>query len=119
AWLQRPETDALFLPSVEPPPRRFRPTFGGFWPAESGALLTAWANDTDYTGVLAPFLEPLIGRGDVLIGISTSGRSENVNRAAACAAQAGATVIALTGSSGNRLERLAQLALSVPCRYSE
>ncbi|HLT21057.1 MAG TPA: SIS domain-containing protein [Thermomicrobiales bacterium] len=91
------------------------PTFKVICPTDSVPLLTAWSNDTDYAGALAAFIEPLIGRGDVLIGISTSGRSENVNRAAACAAQAGATVIALTGSSGNRLERLAHLALCVPC----
>lgn len=115
ARLQRGDGDALCLRPGQRHARRWPPTFKVICPTDSVPLLTAWSNDTDYAGALAAFIEPLIGRGDVLIGISTSGRSENVNRAAACAAQAGATVIALTGSSGNRLERLAHLALCVPC----
>lgn len=43
--------------------------------------MTAWANDEDYGEIFAQQLDNLINEGDIVIGISGSGKSENVIRA--------------------------------------
>src|SRR3954465_6217052 len=79
-------------------------------------LLTAWANDTSYDRVFAEQLATLVRPGDVVVAISASGNSENVLAATRVARQLGATTIALTGQSGGRLGRLAELTIRVPAR---
>ncbi len=61
------------------------------------AILTAVANDYDYSEVFSRQVEALGREGDVLVAISTSGRSENVNRAVEVARRKGMRVIYLTG----------------------
>ncbi len=46
--------------------------------AENIPLLTAWANDTDYTNTFGEQLRNLVEKGDVVIGLSGSGMSPNV-----------------------------------------
>ncbi len=82
------------------------------------SFLTAFANDYDYADVFAWQLRAHGRPGDVLIGISTSGNSENVVRAVAAARQARMSVITLTGSEG-RLLSLADVAISVPSRNTQ
>ena len=77
-------------------------------------LLTAWANDTSYDRVFAEQLAALVRRGDVVVAISASGNSPNILAVAGVARGAGATTIALSGRSGGRLSRLADLAICVP-----
>jgi phosphoheptose isomerase len=77
------------------------------------SFLTAYANDIDFDGVFARQVEALGRPGDVLIGISTSGRSRNVVRAADTARAARMTVVILMGSSGP-LSELADVAIKVP-----
>jgi D-sedoheptulose 7-phosphate isomerase len=77
-----------------------------------GAVLTAIANDYTYADVFARQVTALAQPGDVLVAISTSGRSENVLRAFA-AAPAGTLKIALTGQTGP-LADAADLAIRVP-----
>ncbi|HBY95485.1 MAG: SIS domain-containing protein [Ardenticatenaceae bacterium] len=77
-------------------------------------LLTAWANDTSYDRVFAEQLAALIRPGDVVVAISTSGDSPNVLEATRLARKVGATTVALTGQSGGRLRRLADLTIRVP-----
>lgn len=70
--------------------------------------LLATANDISYDDV---FVVPLSGKmheGDVVIGISGSGNSENVVRALDYANQHGGITVALTGYDGGRLKRLAK-----------
>lgn len=64
------------------------------------SFLTAYANDIDFDGTFARQVETLGNPGDVLIGISTSGRSRNVLRAVAQARRRGLVVVALTGDAG-------------------
>ncbi len=78
------------------------------------SLLTAVANDFGFDGVFARQVEALGRRGDVLLGISTSGGSENVLRAFALGRELGLRTIALTGASGGRLSPLADIAITVP-----
>ncbi|HYE90094.1 MAG TPA: glycosyltransferase [Terriglobales bacterium] len=78
------------------------------------AVLTAWANDVGYEDVFARQVEALGRPGDVLVGISTSGRSRNVVRAFEAAARLGLRRVALLGGDGGDLRALADLALIVP-----
>lgn len=81
--------------------------------SEAG-LLTAYAND------VAPdmnFAQQVFGQGkagDVLIAISTSGNSANVIYAAEVARAMGITVIALTGRSGGKIKKNADILINVP-----
>jgi D-sedoheptulose 7-phosphate isomerase len=77
-------------------------------------LITAWANDASYDQVFAQQLATLVRPGDVLVAISASGNSSNVLAAARTARKYGARTIALTGASGGKLRRLADLAVRVP-----
>ncbi len=71
--------------------------------------ITAIANDIDYADVFVYQLRTLAQPGDVLISISSSGDSENIVRAVAWAKENGLATIALTGFSGGRSGRLADI----------
>jgi D-sedoheptulose 7-phosphate isomerase len=77
-------------------------------------LISAWANDEAYETVFAQQLDALVKPGDVVIGISGSGNSENVLRAIHLANQRGATTVGLTGFDGGRLKEMVDLSLHVP-----
>lgn len=78
------------------------------------ASLTAFANDVDPALSYAQLVQALGQKGDVLIGLSTSGNAKNVCFAAETARALGMTVIALTGAGGGRLATLADIAIRVP-----
>ena len=78
------------------------------------AVLTAIANDYGYDTVFARQVAAFGQRGDVLVGISTSGESTNVVNAAYLARDRGMSVIALTGSEPTQLGRLSDVAIAVP-----
>ncbi len=76
--------------------------------------LTAGANDLGFENVFARSVEALGNQGDVLIGISTSGNSENVNRALQKAREKGLVTIGLLGRDGGKSRALCDLAIVVP-----
>jgi phosphoheptose isomerase len=78
------------------------------------AVLTAWANDCAYADVFSRQVAALGRCEDVLIGLSTSGRSANVVRAFETARGQGLRRIALLGGDGGDLLRLADVAVVVP-----
>jgi len=78
------------------------------------ALMTAWANDTDYDNVFAAQLNPLVESGDVVIGISCSGNSGNVLKAMTVARHHGAVTIGFTGDKGGQLKGLVDVCIQVP-----
>jgi D-sedoheptulose 7-phosphate isomerase len=78
------------------------------------SMLTAGANDIGYENVFARTVEALGNPGDVLIGISTSGRSESVNRALQMAKSRGLTTIGLLGKDGGATKDLVDCAIIVP-----
>ena len=80
----------------------------------NGSYLTAVANDYSYDEVYARLLRGTARRGDVLVGISTSGNSANILRAFEAARELGVQTIALTGESGGRMKSLADMLLNVP-----
>ncbi len=61
------------------------------------SVLTASANDMGYENVFARQVEALGARGDVLVAMTTSGRSQNIARAISAAGEAGMNVICLCG----------------------
>ena len=78
------------------------------------SLLTAGANDFGYDNVFAREVEALGVAGDVLIGISTSGKSESVNNAFRTAKSKGMATIAFLGKDGGASKDLADLAIVIP-----
>ena len=78
------------------------------------SALTAIANDYGYARVLARQVEAAVRPGDVVIGISTSGNSENILEGVRAARAQGAVTVALTGAGGGRLKNLVDHCLAVP-----
>ncbi|HUI05712.1 MAG TPA: SIS domain-containing protein [Verrucomicrobiae bacterium] len=78
------------------------------------ALMTAWANDTDYKQVFSEPLKTLAQRGDVLVAISASGNSPNIIAAVEAAKQMGVKVVGLAGFGGGQLGKMADIAFVVP-----
>ena len=78
------------------------------------ALSTAYINDVDGYGVFAQQLLGFGRQGDVFLGISTSGNSQNIMNAVAVAKALGIKVIGLTGENGGELARVADVAVRVP-----
>lgn len=77
-------------------------------------LLTAWANDAAYERVYAAQIEMLVDPGDVVIAISSSGRSRNIVAAVRSARTQDARVIGLVGFDGGPTLELADVAIHVP-----
>jgi D-sedoheptulose 7-phosphate isomerase len=80
------------------------------------ATITAVANDYSYDVIYSRQLEGLGKKGDVLIGLTTSGNSKNVVKAAESAKAMGITVIGMTGEKGGAMEPLSDLCLKVPAK---
>lgn len=78
------------------------------------SILTAVANDYGYENVFSRQLEALGRRGDLLIGISTSGSSPNVVNAFRKAKNMSIKTVALTGSSKCALDELSDIHIKVP-----
>ena len=72
------------------------------------------SNDFGYEFVFSRYLEALGNKGDVLLGISTSGNSANIIKAAQTAKERGMKVIILSGKDGGKLAPLADIELRVP-----
>jgi D-sedoheptulose 7-phosphate isomerase len=88
------------------------------WPAialnTDTSVITALANDYSFNDIFARQVEGIGRPEDVLIGISTSGNSENVIRAARKAREKQILVIALLGETSGQLSALADLAIHAP-----
>jgi D-sedoheptulose 7-phosphate isomerase len=78
------------------------------------SALTCIANDYSFDEVFSRQVMALGRRGDCLLGISTSGNSKNVIRAADAARSAGVHVIGLLGRDGGSLRALCDVAIVVP-----
>ena len=82
---------------------------------DSMSFVTGIANDMGFDNVFAEQLENMAQRGDVVIGISGSGNSENILRAFDVAKRKGAITICLTGFAGGKARTAAALCIVVPC----
>lgn len=78
------------------------------------ATITAIANDYGYDNLFARQVEGLIKEGDVFLGISTSGNSENILRAVKVAKELGGITIGFSGKDGGKLAKAVEYAIVVP-----
>ncbi len=78
------------------------------------AALTAISNDYNYDQVFERIISGIVHQNDVLIGISTSGNSENVYRAIVEAKGHGCKTIGLLGKDGGKIKNVADLPIIVP-----
>ena len=76
--------------------------------------LTAGGNDIGFDNIFARNIEGIGRKGDVLIGISTSGNSKNIVKAVQTAKSIGAKTICLLGSGGGKLKSECDLPIIVP-----
>lgn len=78
------------------------------------SYLTAVGNDYGYDQVFARLLRGTAKRGDVLVGISTSGNSANILEAYKVCTELGVDTVSLTGASGGKMKVLGGILLNVP-----
>ncbi len=78
------------------------------------AVITAISNDYGYDALYERQVEGLLNKGDILIGISTSGNSENVCRAVKKANMIGGHTVALLGRDGGMIKNNVEIAVIVP-----
>jgi len=90
---------------------------------DNSPSLTAWANDTDYGNVFVGQLSTFLREGDLVIGFSGSGNSENVINGIEYAKSHGCKTVAMTGDfrgmSGGKLEEITDLAIVAPSESME
>jgi D-sedoheptulose 7-phosphate isomerase len=82
------------------------------------SALTAIANDYGYEDAFARMLAAQAKPGDVAVGFSTSGNSENVVRALRRAGELHLPRIALTGAGGGRCAEVAEVTIAVPSQHT-
>lgn len=78
------------------------------------SYLTAVANDYSYDVIYARLVEGMCEKGDVLIGLSTSGNSKNILNAFASAREKGVITIGLTGAGGGKMKEASDYLFNVP-----
>lgn len=78
------------------------------------SYLTAVANDYGYDKVFARLISGLGRKGDILVGLSTSGNSENILRAFEVCREKGVRTLAFTGADGGRMKAMSDLLINIP-----
>lgn len=78
------------------------------------SMLTAGGNDIGFENIFSRQIEALGQTGDILIAISTSGKSENINRAINEAKKRGLTVIGFLGKDGGASKNLVDVPIIIP-----
>lgn len=77
-------------------------------------IMTAWANDFDYSDIFAQQLSTWVEPGDLVIAISAGGNSPNIIKAVELANEMGAVTIGLSGFDGGRLTQIARHNILAP-----
>jgi D-sedoheptulose 7-phosphate isomerase len=78
------------------------------------SLLTSLSNDFDFSQIFSRQVECLADPADVVIGITTSGGSENVLLALQAGAEIGATTVCLSGMDGGECAKASQISIIIP-----
>ena len=78
------------------------------------SYLTAVGNDYGYDLIFSRLLRGTAKPGDVIVGISTSGNSQNILKAFEAAKEMGVKIIAMTGETGGAMKDYADILLNVP-----
>lgn len=95
---------------------RTRPPIKAIALTTDTSVLTSIANDASYDLVFSRQIEALGDRGDIALGLSTSGNSPNVILAIESARKQGLFTVALTGNGGGKLASLPDILLDVPSK---
>jgi D-sedoheptulose 7-phosphate isomerase len=90
------------------------PPMRAFALTDNTPSLTAWANDFGYDQIFAGQIAALVEPGDVVIGISVSGKSPNIVAGLLAATDAGARTIGLLGFDGGHALNLVDVAVHIP-----
>ena len=80
------------------------------------SALTGIGNDYGFEQIFARQCEALVDNGDLIIAISTSGKSPNIIEGIKTCKKKKARIIVLTGKNGNRLRRFSDIILQVPSK---
>lgn len=91
-----------------------RPALNSIALTTDTSILTAVGNDFGYDTIFERQVEGLGKKGDVLIGLSTSGNSKNVLLAMDKAKSMGISTVAMTGEKGGKMKENADFAINVP-----
>lgn len=78
------------------------------------SYLTAVGNDYGYDMIFARLISGLGQKGDILVGLSTSGNSENILKAFEVCREKGVRTIAMTGATGGKMKEMADLLINIP-----
>jgi D-sedoheptulose 7-phosphate isomerase len=78
------------------------------------SYLTAVANDYSYDVVYSRIIKGIGKKGDILVGLSTSGNSGNIVKAFEMAKEKGMITVGLTGTTGGKMKELSDFLLNVP-----
>ncbi len=80
----------------------------------NSSYLTAVANDYSYDVIYSRLVEGMCVKGDVLVGLSTSGNSQNILNAFSTAKELGVITIGFTGASGGKMNDHCDYLINVP-----
>ena len=79
----------------------------------NSSTTTAIANDYDFSDIFSRQCESLVSKGDIVIGISTSGNSENVVKGLRTSKKNGGLTIGLLGNKGGKIKNIVDISLIV------
>lgn len=91
-----------------------RPAFPAIALTTNSSTLTAIGNDYGYDRIFSRQVQGLANKGDVVIGISTSGNSPNILEGIRIAKEKGAATIGMTGEKGGQLAHVCSRCFKVP-----
>jgi D-sedoheptulose 7-phosphate isomerase len=80
----------------------------------NSSFATSVSNDYGFENIFSRAVEAFAHKGDVLVGISTSGNSANVIKACEKAREMGVSIVAMTGNDGGKMAQLSDLLINVP-----
>ena len=90
-----------------------RPSYPAIALTTDSSIITSLSNDYSYDIVFSRQCESLVQRGDVVIGISTSGNSINVKKGIYAAKKKGAITIGLLGSKGGTIKKIVDIPIVI------
>lgn len=80
------------------------------------AILTALGNDYGYDSIFARQIEARADKGDIFIGLSTSGNSQNILNAIAECKKIGVTTVGMTGLTGGKMANACDICIKIPSK---
>ena len=90
-----------------------RPSYPAIALTSNSSTITALSNDYSYNVVFSRQCESLVDKGDVVIGISTSGNSINIHKALQVSKKRGAITIGMLGNSGGKISKIVDIPIIV------